>query len=210
LDLARNESIEDAKMTINQIKINLSILLLMISSGAQAQAFKIFLPLILNQGDPFEDETKVKLGDCAGLSLEEVAIMKLIANHAGQRRSVLTCNKILYDFAKRKGQDMALRSYFSHTDPDGYGPNYWVRLLGYPLPSFYSSALDGNNIESLAGGYATPEIAFAGWLSSAGHRTHVLGEISFYQEQGEFGLAYIRDDNSVFKNYWVFISARRQ
>ena len=166
--------------------------------------------MILNQGDPFKDEAKVKRGDCTDFNQEEVAIMKLIANHAGQRRPVLTCNKILHDFARRKGQDMALRSYFSHTDPDGYGPNYWVRLLGYPLPSFYSSALDGNNIESLAGGYATAEIAFAGWLASRGHRTHILGEISFYQEQAEFGMAYVRDDNSVFKNYWVFISARRE
>ena len=43
--------------------------------------------------------------------------------------------------------DMGTRRYFSHVNPDGYGPNYLVQQAGYALPSFYGQEPDANNIE---------------------------------------------------------------
>lgn len=141
------------------------------------------------------------------LNSEEAAVAQLAINDPGQQRPTMACHPILAQVARDKARDMAVRDYFDHTDPDGFGPNYLVRMAGYTLPNWYNNADDGNNIESIAAGYTSPEEVWAGWLSSGGHRAHVLAEASFWQEQTNHGIGYYYDASSTYQHYWVFISA---
>jgi uncharacterized protein YkwD len=141
------------------------------------------------------------------LSSEETAVAELAINDPNQQRTEMNCNPILAQVARAKAMDLATRNYFDHTDPDGFGPNYYVRQAGYQLPGFYGSANDSNNIESIGAGYTTAESAWNGWLTSSGHRMHVLGEAAFWREQTNYGIGHYYDPNSGYGHYWVFLSA---
>ena len=155
---------------------------------------KIYLPLIISPV-------------ACTMNSEEQTIANNAINHAGQGRVTMNCDPTLAEVARAKAQDMAERSYFGHTDPDGVGPNHKVRTAGYLLPSWYGTNVDSNNIESIAAGYTTPESVWTGWMNSAGHRAHILGQSSFYADQINYGIGYYYDPNSPYRHYWVFISA---
>lgn len=141
------------------------------------------------------------------LNPQEQEIANLASQHPEQGRPFMNCDPILAQVARQRALDMGTRNYFSHTNPDGFGPNYLVRQAGYGLPSWYGTANDANNIESIAAGYATASVTWAGWLNSAGHRAHVLGEIQFWADQTNYGIGYAYVPGSIYKHYWVFISA---
>lgn len=141
------------------------------------------------------------------LSAEELAASKLIAESSQQQRTKMVCNDILSRVARARAKDMAERAYFSHTNPDGVGPNLLIEQAGYDLPSWYSSKRDANNVESIAAGFATPEEVFRGWLGSDGHRRHILGLIDFYADQEVYGIGYYYKAGSPYGHYWVFLSA---
>ena len=142
------------------------------------------------------------------LNPEEEQIARFMIEHEEQQRSSLTCHPILARVARERAEDMARRRYFGHTNPDGFGPNYLVRQAGYVLPSYYETAPDANNIESIAGGYATAEGAWQCWMGSTVHRTHLLGLSAFYAEQVEYGVGYAYDPTSPYRYYWVVITAK--
>ncbi len=154
----------------------------------------VYLPLVVR---PFECE----------LNPQEQEIASFAINHPDQGRPFMICDPTLAQVARERALDMGTRNYFSHTNPDGYGPNYLVRQAGYALPTWYGTANDANNIESIAAGYTTASATWAGWLNSAGHRTHVLAEDTFWADQTNYGIGYAYVANSTYKHYWVFISA---
>ena len=154
----------------------------------------VYLPLVVR---PF----------ACDLNPQEREIANLAINHPDQGRPFMNCNPILAQVARERALDMGTRNYFSHTNPDGFGPNYLVRQAGYALPTWYDVANDANNIESISGGYSTAATAWAGWLNSAGHRVHVLGQEEFWADQTNFGIGYAYVPNSTYRHYWVFISA---
>ena len=156
--------------------------------------FLAYIPLIENS-------------TACSLNAQEQAVASLATNHPDQGRKTLNCHPILAQVARERALDMGKRGYFSHTNPDGYGPNYLVRQAGYQLPSWWSSEPTANYIESIAGGYPTPEAAWQAWLNSPGHRPHVLGEIEFWAEQTNYGIGYAYVDGSLYRHYWVFITA---
>lgn len=158
-----------------------------------------FLPLII--GAPSSSVSGCSLNTAE----QEVATRAI--SHPDQGRGTMICDSTLAQEAREKAMDMATRGYFGHVDPDGFGPNYHVRNAGYNLPNWYSSDPNANNIESIAAGYATPAAAWQGWLNSAGHRAHVLGESSFWADQTHYGVGYYYDPDSYYKHYWVFMSA---
>jgi uncharacterized protein YkwD len=164
-----------------------------INAAAALDKF-VYLPLVMR---PFTCD----------LNSQEQEIANFAINHPDQGRPFMSCDPILAQVARARAVDMGTRNYFSHTNPDGYGPNYLVRQAGYVLPSWYGSADNANNIESIAAGYPTAAAAWAGWLNSAGHRTHVLAEDSFWADQTSYGIGYAYVPNSTYKHYWVFISA---
>jgi len=136
----------------------------------------------------------------------ETELANLIATNAGQQRAVMTYHPILNMVARFHARDMATRSYFGHTDPDGYGSNYRVRLAELELPGYYGQNKADNNIESIAAGYSTPLETFNQWMGSPSHKQHVLGEIAFFQDQTYYGVGYYYDAGSLYGDYWVFIS----
>jgi uncharacterized protein YkwD len=144
---------------------------------------------------------------CA-LSAEEQALAGYMVEHPEQQRASLTCHPILARVARERAEDMARRHYFSHINPDGFGPNYLVRQAGYVLPSYYSTEPTANNIESIAGGYSTAEAAWQCWMGSEPHREQLLGLSSFFADQVEYGVGYAYDPTSPYRHYWVVITAK--
>lgn len=155
---------------------------------------QLFLPIIIKPACP--------------LSPEEQALANLLLNDANQQRVSFSCHPILAQVARQRATDMAQRDYFDHTTPEGFGPNYLVRQAGYVLPSYYSPALDGNNIESIAAGFPTAATTWQQWMGSTPHRTQLLGLNSFFAEQTEYGIGYAYNPNSEYLYYWVVITAK--
>jgi uncharacterized protein YkwD len=166
---------------------------------------RIFVPMVMGNAQPIGGSGEASI-EC-GLNEQEQAILASMTLHPDQRRAELVCDAILSLVARARAKDMALRDYFSHTNPDGLGPNSLVRQAGYRLPSWYPSKADANNIESIAAGYRTPAAAWQGWMSSSGHRTHLLGTHNFYAGQTAVGVGYFYLAGSRYGHYWVVLSA---
>ncbi len=158
----------------------------------------VFLPLVANGEATTGCEPNA----------QELQIAQYMIDHPDQQRPSLTCHPILAQVARARAQDMADRHYFSHVNPEGYGPNYLVEQAGYVLPDDYGQAPDANNIESIAGGYPTADAAWQGWMNSSGHRTHLLGLNSFFAEQIDYGIGYVYEPDSDYGHYWVVITAK--
>ena len=141
---------------------------------------------------------------------EEAIIFSLTQSHPLQERTQLIIDSRLSQAAQARADDMAARSYFSHTNPDGLGPNYIAQnVYGYTLPSFYDMSAAGNNIESIAfeQGYPSTGMGqrfFNGWLNSPGHRRQILAEDDFSKAQNRVGIGITSVGN---KTYGVFLSA---
>lgn len=169
----------------------------------------LFIPVAMNDATNATATSTLVAPPCQ-LNAEEQQIFDQMRENSEQKRPTLVCNAILAQVARARAQDMADRNYFGHVNPDGYGPNYLVVAAGYSLPDFYSQSVTGNNIESIAAGYADGEDAWNALLNSEHHRTHVLGLDPFYAEQTDIGIGYVSVDNSEYVRYWVIITAKSQ
>jgi uncharacterized protein YkwD len=129
----------------------------------------------------------------------------LIGQDPGQRRGAFTCNAILARVARARAEDMATRGYVAHTNPDGFGANYFVRQAGYALPAWWPSGNDANFIESIAPGRATAQEAFAALVGDAPHRRHILAEDPLYANQTNYGIGYA--SGGPYGNVWVVLTA---
>jgi len=149
-------------------------------------------------------------GNCA-MNAQESAILTSMRSDSRQMRPQLVCSPALRQAAYFHAQDMVNRNYFDHStpQPNSIGPNQMARNAGYVLPTFYNGSSTGNNIESIAGGFATASSVWSGWMGSPGHQNHLLGLLPFYAEQIDFGIAYIYDANSTYRHYWVVMTARK-
>jgi len=90
---------------------------------------------------------------------------------------------ILNKAANLKAQDMLLNDYFSHQNPQGLTPWYWLKAVGY------NYQLAGEN---LAIGFLDSEEVYQAWLNSPSHKANILNP--HYQE---IGIAVVQGD---FKN----------
>jgi hypothetical protein len=177
--------------------------LMLTTLPAAAQQRQLFVPMA---GTGAVGAVGEEPAQCA-LNEQEQVIAQLMVSDPDQQRENPVCDPTLSQVARARARDMALRGYFSHTNPDGNGPNVLVRQAGYALPDWYSTAQDGNNIESIGGGYPTPNEVWQGWMDSEFHRIHILGTDPFYGEQDAYGIGYYSDENSPMKHYWVILSA---
>jgi hypothetical protein len=141
------------------------------------------------------------------LNPQEQQIFNSLKFAAGQRRPFVVLDPILCRVARQKAADMANRGYYSHTDPDGHGPNWLVRQAGYTLPDYYDQSPDANNIESVNAGRASAGDAWNSWMESSGHRIHLLGENSFYAQQTSVGIGFVDVPGSQWRYYWIVITA---
>lgn len=79
----------------------------------------------------------------------------------------LTVNPALVSAAQAKANDMAEKSYFAHTSPDGTTSWQWFKDAGYVY------AYAGEN---LAVDFSDSEDVSRAWMNSPTHRANVLGE----------------------------------
>lgn len=79
----------------------------------------------------------------------------------------LTVNPLLEEAATLKAQDMAKKSYFAHTSPEGTTPWHWFEEVGYNFS--YAG-------ENLAVNFIDTNVLHRAWLGSAKHRDNILNE----------------------------------
>jgi uncharacterized protein YkwD len=174
------------------------------------QPSQLFLPL-LTAATVDSQHTVGGMADdrwaSCSLNAQELAIAERMAAHPEQGRPTLTCNPILARVARARAADMAARAYFDHITPEGDGPNHLVVKAGYPLPAGYLLSRDANMVESIGGGYETPEAVWQAWLDSHGHREHLLAGNDAYVAQEQIGIGYVADPASPYGYYWVVITA---
>lgn len=135
---------------------------------------------------------------------QERALFKIAAADPNQQRPELVLNNKLIMVARAYAERLARESFFSHVDPQGFGPDYRARQAGYSLP--YSGTQDINHIESITAVYEDAQGAWNRWLESE-HRIHVLGANDFFREQTQIGVGHFELKGSVYQHYWVFLSA---
>lgn len=153
---------------------------------------EVYLPFIANESSQPVDHS--------GLSDPEWELWQLVIADSQQKHSGLALDYCLSAMARSRSADMAIRRYFSHTTPDGVTPNHACRIGGCGIPGYYS---DGNNIESIAAGYATPSATWDAWKNSPAHRVHVLGEDDFFRGQIRCGIGYHYDPSTPYFYYWT-------
>lgn len=67
--------------------------------------------------------------------------------------------------ARKHSQDMVVRDFFDHDNPDGQGPRPRLDAAGYS---------GGNWGENIAGGYSGPVSVMEGWMESSGHCRNIM------------------------------------
>lgn len=141
------------------------------------------------------------------VSSQEEALARLIFQNSGQKRSAWHYNRVLAQVARARAEDFTQRDYFDDVSPDGLSANTLVRQAGYTLPANYSTDSSANEVESIGAAGSDPEEVFTALLNRRNSRLHLLGETPFFAAQTEYGIGYLHDDSSVYKDYWVIITA---
>jgi len=139
--------------------------------------------------------------DECGNNNEARALVKLIKSDNQQKRISIRCNSLLTEAAEAKAKKMSELGLVVH-NLEG-GPNSRLRNVGYKLPYYYGYDFNSNQVEAIAGGYSDAEEVWDAFKRSELHRTHLLGDLDFYKEQDEIGVAFIKKWESPHVEYWV-------
>lgn len=113
---------------------------------------------------------------------------ELAAAIIARRKTPLAWDDNLARVARLRCGDMFARAYFAHVNPDGIGPNRFLRDNGVRLPAGYDGGKTANNTESLRLGPLDVQDCLAALLGSAGHRAHIMG-LGWYSGQVRIGVA---------------------
>jgi len=139
-------------------------------------------------------------------SAEAETLANLLRTDSRQQRKVLNCHPGLVRAAGQRAVDMAVRRYFSHCDPDGLCPNAYATRNGCKLGEGY--APNGNQVESILAGIGLPSAVWATLTASPAHARHLLGQIDFFRNQDDYGVAFIAYPGSPYQYYTVFMIAK--
>lgn len=116
----------------------------------------------------------------------------LIAAHnktrVANQKPVLILNELLMKAAAVHSEDMANKTFMSHTGSDWSSPATRMARTGYKAQA------GGENV---AGGYSTVKAVMDGWMKSAGHRRNILGNYR------DFGVAVRIGKNGTA--YWTAV-----
>lgn len=82
-----------------------------------------------------------------------------------QNLPTLTVNPILNKVAEMKAVDMATKSYFAHTSPEGKTPWYWLTQVGYKYQ--YAG-------ENLAINFSDSKDVTNAWMASPTHKANIV------------------------------------
>jgi uncharacterized protein YkwD len=139
-------------------------------------------------------------GDMASLERDALALVnraRAVGRRCGPQQfphaPPLTLAAVLTRAAAGHAQDMAVRHYFEHRDPDGRTPADRVQAAGY------QSQRVGENI---AFGSLTVKAAIDGWLASPGHCANLM-DLRFT----EMGIAFAQGRGKANGIYWVQLFA---
>ena len=106
--------------------------------------------------------------DALRIALEKQLFDLLNVYRVSFNKPVLKWNEALAGVARKHSKDMAVRDFFSHTNPSGYDP--FKRILADGLD--YKVAA-----ENIAAGYTNAFSTHCGWVNSPGHRLNLLRDI---------------------------------
>jgi uncharacterized protein YkwD len=126
----------------------------------------------------------------------------LVADQRQQRGSLERCAD-LEAAALWKAKDIATHGYWSHRAFNGEMPNATVRRFSCDLPAEYGD--DWNGVESLVAGSGDAMAMFTALANSPSHRTHLLGENSFFKRQCKMGISVFEKLNTEYRWYWVIL-----
>lgn len=95
------------------------------------------------------------------------AVLAQLTNEERQTQNlkILKVNSILNEAAELKAMDMATKSYFSHTNPDGKNPWYWLEQVGYKYQ--YAG-------ENLAINFSDSKDVTNAWMNSPTHKANIV------------------------------------
>ena len=136
-----------------------------------------------------------------GNNAQALALVKLIQQDNAQKRINIRCNKILSEAAEAKANKMAEFGLVAHNL--GGSPNARLEAANYKLPEYYGRDFNSNQVEAIAGGYSDATEVWEAFKNSKAHRTHLLGDLDFYNEQDEIGVAFVKKWQSPHVEYWV-------
>lgn len=132
-------------------------------------------------------------------------LSRMIQDDPRQQRGELIPDERLIEAAMHKAEQLSVLGELAHII-DGTSPNANVRNHRYPLPDWY--ARDGNNVESIAVGQASPDDALGAFAKSDGHRKHVFGLTDFYRAQTRIGVGYTaQPSDEGWGHWWVVLTA---
>ncbi|MFI9238398.1 sigma-70 family RNA polymerase sigma factor [Streptomyces sp. NPDC053079] len=109
--------------------------------------------------------SKAPAGNPGGGSLGQQVVSLVNSERAKVGCSPVSSNSLLDAAAQGHSDDMAARSFFDHTNPDGKGPGERVTAAGYKWSTY------GENI---AYGQQTAAAVMDSWMNSDGHRKNIL------------------------------------
>ncbi|MDD5721335.1 MAG: CAP domain-containing protein [Candidatus Pacebacteria bacterium] len=111
--------------------------------------------------------TLTHLNTKGGMATVLPAVLDDLTNIERQSQNLptLTVSPILNKAAEMKANDMATKSYFSHTSPEGKTPWYWLMQVGYKYQ--YAG-------ENLAINFSDSRDVTNAWMASPTHRANIV------------------------------------
>lgn len=140
------------------------------------QAIKSYIPVILNTR-----------------TFEQELIDLINAERTKNGLIALTPQPLLFQVAEAHSMDMATNDYLAHAGLSGDHAGERLTKAGYAF-SYWG--------EVIAGGSASPEIAFEGWMNSPPHKTVLLNPA-----YTEIGAGYVLKEGTVYWHYWCVVVA---
>lgn len=119
---------------------------------------------VTNTGDPNCIDTTSDLMSVRVLREQICALANVERAKVGAKPLVLEA--VRSDVAQAHAEDMIARNYFSHTSPDGDGPDDRLRSAGVTWSTW------GENIAMNSSG--TASAVMTQWMNSSGHRANIL------------------------------------
>lgn len=167
-----------------------------------AQPSHVWLPLLIWESTP-PPPTRTPGPSCFPGAAEQ-EFYRLLVGDGRQQRPRLQCDPRLVAAAKLRAAAQPPAG-LSHCDSFGICANVYARAAGCRLPGTYG--MNGNNIESLTGGTASPAAAFESLARSPSHATHLFGQIPFFREQDHIGIALVEIPGWRWRWAWAIIIA---
>lgn len=128
-------------------------------------ALAVLLFVLLIELGSFTGVAILKNSDFLASVLPGVLVGFANESRVEENVGTLAVNPKLEEAAKAKAEDMAEKSYFSHTSPDGISPWYWLTQADY----IFESAG-----ENLAVNFYDSKIVHDAWMTSPAHRENIL------------------------------------